>query len=219
MRPSANVPSQQTIEVLIDGKAVGVITPKNTSYEPYSTDSFTITSAGNHTLTFAGTDPLGGDNTAFIDAVAIVAGQPNQPFDAGFESAGQGSGGTAYQYDPTGSPWTFSGYAGVAGNASAFTTGNPNAPQGSQVAFIQMTGSLSQSFNLAAGIYDVNLLAAQRGDWPFESDNSGAHRWAARQQHHAQWHELRFVHQRQLCHRRRRQSHADLIGPRSIGRR
>ena len=159
----ANVPLQQTIEVLIDGSVVGVITPKNTSYEAYSSDSFTITTAGNHTLTFEGTDPLGGDNTAFIDAVGIVASQPNQPFDAGFESAGQGSGGAAYQYDPTGSPWTFSGYAGVAGNASGFTASNPSAPQGSQVAFLQMTGSVSQSFNLSPGIYDVNLLAAQRG--------------------------------------------------------
>jgi hypothetical protein len=28
--------------------------------------------AGNHTITFAGTDPNGGDNTAFIDQVQIL---------------------------------------------------------------------------------------------------------------------------------------------------
>ena len=43
-----------------------------------------------------------------------------------------------WQYAPSGSPWTFSGTAGVSGNDSAITAGNPTAPQGSQVAFVQM---------------------------------------------------------------------------------
>ncbi len=161
---SAKVASQQTIDVLIDGKVLGTVTPKNTTYEAYSSDSFTIATAGNHTLTFQGTLPSsGGSNTTFLDAVTITAGQPNQPFDPGFEDAAQGSGAAAYQYDPTGSPWTFNGYAGLAGNGSGFTANNPNAPQGGQVAFLQMTGSVSQSFNMVPGVYSVNLQAAERG--------------------------------------------------------
>ena len=50
----------------------------------------------------------------------------------------------AYQVAPTGTSWQFSGIAGVSANASAFTFGNPVAPDGYQVAFIKDTGSISQ---------------------------------------------------------------------------
>jgi hypothetical protein len=76
-----------------------------------------------------------------------------------------GSGSAAYAYDPTGSPWTFSGLAGEAGNQSAFTSGNSNAPQGSQVAFVQDTGSVSQSISLTSGTYVISFAAAQRGNY------------------------------------------------------
>ncbi len=169
--PARNISSNQTVEVLVDGNVVGTITPTGTSYASYSSQGFTITTAGNHTLTFQGlppsSDSRGGDfDTAFIDAVTIAASQPNQPLDQGFESPSLGSGSAAYQIDPTGSPWTFSGDAGVAGNGSGYTASNPNAPQGSQVAFIQITGSASQSFYMAPGVYDVNLQAAQRAIGP-----------------------------------------------------
>jgi hypothetical protein len=65
--------------------------------------------------------------------------------------------------DPTGSPWTFSAISGVAGNGSAVTNGNPNAPQGTQVAWTY--GSvISQSVSFAAGSYTISLDAAQRGN-------------------------------------------------------
>ena len=59
----------------------------------------------------------------------------------------------AFQYDPptatttapTGSPWSFTGTSGISSNNSGFTSGNPNAPQGTQVAFLQQYGSISQS--------------------------------------------------------------------------
>ena len=71
-----------------------------------------------------------------------------------------------FRYDPTGSTWSFSGTAGVSGNDSAFTSGNPNAPQGSQVAFLQETGTASQSVNFAlAGTYQISFSAAQRGNY------------------------------------------------------
>ncbi len=59
--------------------------------------------------------------------------------DAGFEQPSVGAG--KFQYDPAGSPWAFSGNAGISANNSGFTSGNPPAPQGTQVAFLQKTGS------------------------------------------------------------------------------
>ncbi len=154
--------SNQTIEIWSTNALVGTFTPSGTSYSAYTTGTF-FEAAGAHTIEILGLDPQGGDNTALVDEVSFVAVQANQPTDPGFETPSEGSGTTAYKYDPTGSAWTFSGYAGLTGNASSFTADNPNAPQGSQVAFIQITGSISQSFTVAPGIYDVNLLAAQRG--------------------------------------------------------
>src|SRR5262249_47341947 len=101
-----------------------------------------------------------------VDQVSIAraSGVP-QPADPGFESPSQGTGWTAYVYDPTGSAWSFSGNAGLAGNGSAFTAGNPPAPQGTQVAFVQTTGSVSQAVNFTAGSYTLSFSAAQRGNW------------------------------------------------------
>src|SRR5262249_60827759 len=72
-----------------------------------------------------------------------------------------------YRYNPTGSPWTFVGKAGVASNGSGFN--NPPALD-NQVAFLQagdgslqMSGSwISQTVNLAAGVYNLSFQAAQR---------------------------------------------------------
>jgi hypothetical protein len=63
-------PSHQDFEVLVDGSVVATFTPSGTSYQSYSTAAFTVT-AGSHTIAFQGLDSAGGDNTAFIDAVAI----------------------------------------------------------------------------------------------------------------------------------------------------
>ena len=113
---------------------------------------FTVT-AGLHTIKFAGTNA----NSAFIDQVAIVS----QFSDAGFETPVQtGTAPSNTTYDPSGSPWTYAGTAGVAGNGSAW--GNPTAPEGSQVAFLQSTGSVSQVVTLAAGNYVITFSAAQR---------------------------------------------------------
>jgi hypothetical protein len=82
----------------------------------------------------------------------------------GFETPSVGTGLSAYQYNPSGSPWTFDSDSGVAGNGSLFTAGNPNAPEGSQVAFLQSYGSISQTVTFAAGTYNISFLAAQRGN-------------------------------------------------------
>jgi hypothetical protein len=84
--------------------------------------------------------------------------------DAGFGQPDVGTGLGAYQYNPVGSAWTFDDGSGVAGDGSAFTYGNPDAP-GGQVAFLQGHGSFSQAVSLAAGTYSLGFLAAQRGNY------------------------------------------------------
>ena len=71
-----------------------------------------------------------------------------------------------FEYDPTGTAWSYSGDAGVAGNGSGFTSGNPNAPEGTQVGFLQVNGSFSQVVaGMAAGTYEITFDAAQRGNF------------------------------------------------------
>ena len=90
--------------------------------------------------------------------------------DPGFEQVVVGAG--HFQYDPTGSPWAFSGSSGISGNNSGFTSGNPPAPQGSQVAFLQETGSFTQTVaDWAAGFYVLTFDAAGRGNFGVSQQN------------------------------------------------
>ena len=106
-------------------------------------------------IEIVGLNPSGGDNTAFVDLVSIT-GAPSVLLNPSFETPSLGSG---FQYAPGGASWAFSG-AGIAGNGSAF--GAPAAPGGTQVAFVQTTGSMSQSVILPAGSYTITFQAAQR---------------------------------------------------------
>ena len=117
--------SSQEIKVTVDGVSVLTLTPLGTSYAGYTTASFAAT-AGSHTIAFVGLDPDSGDNTAFIDQASIAAVSSPSFSDPGFESPSEGTGSSAYKYNPSGAPWTYTGGAGVAGNGSAFTGGNPS---------------------------------------------------------------------------------------------
>jgi hypothetical protein len=152
-------PSAEDFQVLVDGQAVGTYTPA-LGYTAYTTSSFTV-AAGVHTIAFQGLDSAGGANTAFIDAVQlnVVPAVSSTLLDAGFESPAVGSG---YVYAPANTGWTFSAGAGIAGNVSAWTSGNTNAPEGTQVAFLVTTNSIAQSVNLAAGTYNLSFDAVQR---------------------------------------------------------
>jgi len=163
--------SYQTFQVLVDGGLVGTIKPAATNYASYST-SFTV-AAGTHTLAFVGVDPNGGDNTAFLDQLQIsTASSPPPPpppppgiKDPGFETPYVGvNTWSAFQYDPSGSPWVFAGLAGVAGNGSGFTLGNPPAPQGTQVAFLQGTGRANEAVSMSGGSHTIRFMAAERGN-------------------------------------------------------
>lgn len=78
---------------------------------------------------------------------------------------------STYAYAPSGGSWNFSALSGTSGsgisaNGSAFTSGNTNAPQGLQVAFLQGTGTISQTLTglLAGANYQVTFAAAQRNN-------------------------------------------------------
>ncbi len=161
--------SLQDFQVLVDGTVVATFKPTGTTYLTYSTAAFTV-AAGTHSISFKGLNSAGGDNTAFIDAVAISsASPPTAPVlptvvDSGFETVALNNGN--YLYDPTGSPWSFTGQAGITANNSAFSSANPPAPQGSQAAFLQNNGLISQSIaNWAAGSYAITFNATQRANY------------------------------------------------------
>ena len=98
---------------------------------------------------------------------------------AGFEAPSLSSGAYAYSAADAAYPvpvftpaqaaqtvWNFQGGSGISGSGSAFTSGNPNAPEGSQVAFLQDTGSFSQTLSgFSAGLYSFSFDAAQRGNY------------------------------------------------------
>jgi hypothetical protein len=147
--------SSQTFQILVDGSAVSTITPPGTAYAPYTSNRFVISATGNHTIAFVGIDPDGQDNTAFIDEVRInhvTAG-------FGFEAPAIAPG--TFQQNPTGGPpaVSYTGTAGIASNGSSL--GNPDAPQGTQVGYLQGSGSFSASGMFAAGTYAISFLAAE----------------------------------------------------------
>ena len=78
---------------------------------------------------------------------------------------------TNFIYGPTGNDWTFDDYSGVATNGSAFTANNPEAPQGTQVAFIQEKGQIRQYLDsMKDGMsYVMQFKAAQRDGYPNQS--------------------------------------------------
>jgi len=89
-------------------------------------------------------------STATPSSTAAIGTTPTPPtiVNGGFEQPTVGASTyTAFQYRPTGGSWIFTGNSGISGNGSGFTSGNPNAPEGQQVAFLQMTGVFSQTVN------------------------------------------------------------------------
>lgn len=85
--------------------------------------------------------------------------------DCGFEAPTVGTDFyAAFSYAPQGTAWSYSNGAGVAGNGSGFTFGNPPAPEGTQVGFIQVIGSASQSISgwRSGELYTLTMSVAQR---------------------------------------------------------
>ena len=156
----------QVILVLVDGAAVGQFQPPGTFYSQYQTGPFIIATSGSHTLTLQGIGDGDSDFTAFVDDIQLTpVGSGGLLANIGFEAPALGGG---YQYAPAGATWTFSGGAGVTGNWNAFTSGNPPAPDGMQVAFVQGYGSsISQTAIIVAGTYVITVQGAQRANWQY----------------------------------------------------
>ena len=151
----------QIIRVQVDGVTVGQYQPPGTSYTAYQTPTFPVGAGASHAITLTGVGS-GGDFTGFVDDVVLIAA-PMIGFDnAGFETPNLGG---SYQYTPAGATWTFAGSAGITGNANAFTNGNPPAPEGVQVAFLQGPSAATQTAAIVAGQYTLSLQAAQRGNF------------------------------------------------------
>src|SRR5262249_13802770 len=129
-----------------------------------STLTTSFAAAGGHVITavYNGDPNFVGSSQTLTEQVNAATGLQQGGFEA--PNVGTGSLG-AFAYNPGGSAWAFSGPAGLAGNGSGFTAGNPAAPEGTQVAFLQGTGSFSQALNLAAGTYRLSFQAAQRGNF------------------------------------------------------
>src|SRR5262249_4366420 len=103
---------------------------------------------------------------ATADGVAVF-GLLSTLVDAGFEQPSVGPAGAygSFAYEPAGTPWSFADNAGIAADGSGFSSGNPAAPEGGQVGFLQRTGSFSQAVaGWAAGTYTISFDAAQRAN-------------------------------------------------------
>ncbi len=160
------IQGDQSFKIQVDGVDIATFTPTGgTDYQTFTT-TFTLATAGKHTISFVGLDPTS-NNTVFIDDIAItpIAFAPAMG-DPGFEDVVLAPG--SFAYGPSGSAWHTAGGAGVSTNDSLFTAGNSDALQGDQVLFIQSTGVASQLIHLEPGTYTISLLAAQRANVPSE---------------------------------------------------
>lgn len=153
----------QILLLQVGGATVGQYQPPDTSYSGYQTQPFVIPSTGDYAISVIGIGS-GSDFTAFVDDVRLSDVAATTAFrNSGFETPGIGA---AYQYSPSGAAWLFNGDSGITGNANAFTSGNPGAPEGSQVAFLQgASAQVIQTVTMAAGSHTISLSAAQRGNY------------------------------------------------------
>ena len=148
--------------------ALRSITFSSTSEDPSELDrtvSFTVTdgvlasAAGTRLISVASV------NDAPV-ALADAALQPVSLAAAGFETPNIG--GHVYGSSVPAGAWLFSGQSGLSDNGSGFTSGNPGAPEGSQVAFLQHSsgnsGTISQDFTASAGAYVLEFDAARRAN-------------------------------------------------------
>jgi alpha-L-rhamnosidase len=96
---------------------------------------------------------------------AEASATPQFVFNYGFETPSVGS----FQYNPSGAGWTFTAQsgnngAGLTPNGTLFNSSNPNAPEGTQVAFLQSISTISQAISgfVPGATYAVTFSAAQR---------------------------------------------------------
>jgi hypothetical protein len=146
----------QPLQVSVNGTMVGAaIAPTSRNWAEYRSATFTIGTAGTHTITFAATQTSVAAYS-FVDQIRLngvpVSGVGNASFENGV------------------SPWVATGVAGVIAQGDR-TWGNPTpgAPDGSRYAVLwggrdHKAGTLSQALILSPGTYTVSFQAA-KGTW------------------------------------------------------
>lgn len=155
--------SSQTLALYINGQQKQTFQPNGTAFQFMTSNAFFLPS-GNHTIELRGLNPNGGDNTAFVDRFRYT--RVKQVAISGFESPALPPS-PGYKYAPTGGDWTFASGGGLTRNGTAFTSGNPNAPQGNQACFLQGYGTATRTISVAGnGFYRFRLKAALRGNKP-----------------------------------------------------
>ena len=87
--------------------------------------------------------------------------------DGNFESKQWSSETNNFIYNPVQLGWSFSPLSGISGNGSGFTSSNNSAPIGSQVAFVQKTGTISRKLTglIPGSSYLLDFYAAQRAGY------------------------------------------------------
>ncbi|HTT31483.1 MAG TPA: Ig-like domain repeat protein [Solirubrobacteraceae bacterium] len=119
-------------------------------------------SAATHSIvaSYGGDGNNAASSSSTLSEVVNSGAPPSSLVNGGFEIPALGS--ASYQYNPSaaGIGWTFSANSGIESNGSAWAAAT--APDGTQAAFIQRTGSISQTLTLGAGLYTLSFKAAQR---------------------------------------------------------
>ena len=125
---------------------------------------------GTNNFTVRVTDTAGASTFA---SLTINVNGLNPLLNPGFEVPAT----STYIYNPSGGGWTFTAQSsangsGVTANNSAFTSGNTNAPEGAQCAFLQSISTISQAVTgfIPGAKYNVTFAGAQRG---YSSANGG----------------------------------------------
>jgi len=138
-----------------------------------------VKDVGTNNFTVRATDSAGA--SAFANVTIKVSGLSplmNPGFEAPFTSS--------YIYNPSGGWWTFTAQSGANGsgvtaNNSAFSSGNTNAPEGFQNAFLQGISTISQPLSgfTPGATYNVTFAAALRAlnlnggqTWQVKIDNT-----------------------------------------------
>jgi len=144
------------------GITTALIEPNGGIYMPFSTEPFTVP-AGNYTIVFQSVDPNGYENAALLDAVTLNGALvPNGSFETPVLDDG------TYEWTPSEDPtWSYLDNAGITANGSVFSSANPPAPDGRQVAFLDSYATIWQTLTLPAGTYTLSFQAAQAVNWNY----------------------------------------------------
>ncbi|HPM83542.1 MAG TPA: autotransporter-associated beta strand repeat-containing protein, partial [Candidatus Anammoximicrobium sp.] len=150
-------------DVRLDGVTVyNFVAPSGSVWTRFST-VLAVPTAGNHTITFAGLNPGGGDNSVGIDNISLV-GTPGQlPASTTVSIAGQSTDGGAYgTLDLNGTQQTVAGISsgGISGTGTAYGT---ITNSGGADAMLAVTGTSQYDGVITDGATNKTALSKSAG--------------------------------------------------------